>query len=78
MHIIFFPCLQLICFCVFLGLIRDFWRRHKRKVYVTLGVVGSGYALYRLYDAHTSRLRELEAELAVIRDNDERIKAQLR
>lgn len=57
--------------------LRDFWRRHKRKVYITLGAIGSGYALYKLYDAHTSRLRELEAEFEATRINDERIKAQL-
>ncbi|KAL8130248.1 hypothetical protein V2J09_019403 [Rumex salicifolius] len=57
--------------------LRDFWRRHKRKVIISLGAIGSGYALYKLYDAHRTRLLELEAELAANRDNDERIKAQL-
>ena len=44
--------------------IRGFWRRHKRKVLVTTGVLGGGYLLYKLYNAHTQRLADLEAELA--------------
>ncbi|XP_074309478.1 peroxisome biogenesis protein 3-2 [Silene latifolia] len=57
--------------------LRGFWRRHKKKIFVTLGVVGSGYAVYRLYDAHKRRLYELQRQLAHDRENDERIKAQL-
>ncbi|KAL3529207.1 hypothetical protein ACH5RR_008529 [Cinchona calisaya] len=54
-----------------------FWRRHKRKVYVTLGVLGSGYFLYKLYDAHRRRISDLERELASERENDELIKSQM-
>lgn len=55
----------------------DFWRRHKRKVYVTLGVFGSGYVLYRLYEAHRRRLSDLERELAAERENEQLIKAHV-
>lgn len=57
--------------------LRDFWRRHKRKVYVTAGVLGSGYVLYKLYAAHRRRISELESELESRREIDELIKAQL-
>lgn len=57
---------------------REFWRRHKKKVYVTLGVVGSGFLLYKLYDGHRRRISELEKELEDDMKNDELIKAQLR
>lgn len=57
---------------------RDFWRRHKRKIFVSAGVLGSGYLLYKLYDTHKRRLDDLERELALQRENDELIKAQLR
>lgn len=57
---------------------REFWRRHKRKVYVTLGVFGSGYLLYKLYDARRSSLNDLEKQLAYERENEELVKAQLR
>ncbi|KAL6963121.1 peroxisomal membrane protein pex32 [Sarracenia purpurea var. burkii] len=56
----------------------EFWRRHRRKAYLTLGVLGSGYLLYKLYNAHKRRLSELEKELAIERENEELIKAQLR
>ncbi|PIN22508.1 Peroxisomal assembly protein PEX3 [Handroanthus impetiginosus] len=56
---------------------RGFWRRHKRKVYVTLGVFGSGYLLYKLYDARRRRLHDLEKQLADERESDELIKAQI-
>ncbi|KAL6961812.1 peroxisomal membrane protein pex32, partial [Sarracenia purpurea var. burkii] len=55
----------------------EFWRRHRRKAYLTLGVLGSGYLLYKLYNAHKRRLSELEKELAIERENEELIKAQL-
>ncbi|GMP32975.1 hypothetical protein CsSME_00006497 [Camellia sinensis var. sinensis] len=55
----------------------EFWRRHRRKVYLTLGALGSGYLLYNLYDAHRRRLSDLERELAGERENDELIKAQM-
>lgn len=59
-------------------LIRSLWSRHKKKVFVTLGIAGSGYLLYKLYDAHKRRLDEVAMELAAEREHDERIKAQLR
>lgn len=57
--------------------VRDFWRRHRRKIFVSVGVFGSGYLLYKLYDAHRRRLDDLETELAVQRENEELIKAQM-
>lgn len=56
---------------------RSFWRRHKKKIFVTFGILGSGYFLYKLYDARKCRLLELDRELARERENDERIKAQM-
>lgn len=47
-------------------------------MYVTLGVFGSGYLLYKLYDTQRRKLAELERELAGERANDELVKAQLR
>ncbi|KAI7985266.1 Peroxisome biogenesis protein 3-2 [Camellia lanceoleosa] len=55
----------------------EIWKRHKKKVYFTIGVLGSGYLLYKLYDAHKRRLSDLERELAQERENDELIKAQM-
>ncbi|KAI5568801.1 hypothetical protein BDE02_12G037800 [Populus trichocarpa] len=57
--------------------LRNFWRRHRSKILITAGVLGSGYFLYRLYNAHEQRLADLEGELARQRANDELIKAQL-
>ncbi|XVF53824.1 hypothetical protein PTKIN_Ptkin05aG0129600 [Pterospermum kingtungense] len=57
--------------------LRDLWRRHRRKVLVTAGVLGSGYFLYKLYDAHKRRLTDLERQLARDQENDEFIKAQM-
>lgn len=56
----------------------EFWRRHKRKVYVTLGVFGSGYLLYKLYDSHKQHLIDLEKEFASERENEELVKAQMK
>lgn len=56
----------------------EFWRRHKRKVYVTLGVFGSGYLLYKLYDSHKQHLIHLEKEFASERENEELVKAQMK
>lgn len=47
-------------------------------MYVTLGVCGSGYLLYKLYDASRRRLNDLEKQLADERENEELIKSQLR
>ncbi|KAL6494332.1 hypothetical protein OROGR_031132 [Orobanche gracilis] len=55
----------------------EFWGRHKRRVYVTLGVLGSGYLLYKLYDARRSRLSDLEKQLARERESEELMKAQI-
>ncbi|KAI4350993.1 hypothetical protein L6164_005387 [Bauhinia variegata] len=57
--------------------VRDFWRRHRRKVFLTVGVLGSGYFLYKFYNGHRRRLDALERELAVQRENEELIKAQM-
>ncbi|KAK8478822.1 hypothetical protein V6N13_108495 [Hibiscus sabdariffa] len=57
--------------------LRDLWRRHRRKILVTAGVLGSGYLLFKLYDAHKRRLTDLERQLARERENDEFIKAQM-
>ncbi|KAL9374991.1 hypothetical protein Peur_031870 [Populus x canadensis] len=57
--------------------LRNFWRRHKRKILITSGVLGSGYFLCKLYNAHQQKLADLERELARQRANDELIKAQL-
>ncbi|KAJ6868459.1 hypothetical protein NC651_033510 [Populus alba x Populus x berolinensis] len=56
---------------------RNFWRRHKRKILITSGVLGSGYFLCKLYNAHQQKLADLERELARQSANDELIKAQL-
>ncbi|KAJ6839690.1 peroxisome biogenesis protein 3-1-like [Iris pallida] len=53
------------------------WARHKRKLLVSLGVVGGGYALYKLYHAHRSRVLELEKQSEKAQEFDELIKAQL-
>ncbi|GAB2232405.1 hypothetical protein Droror1_Dr00011437 [Drosera rotundifolia] len=55
----------------------DFWRRHKRKLFVTLGVVGGGYAFYKLYNVYKQRLGELEKELVREKEHEELIKAQM-
>ncbi|CAK7349629.1 unnamed protein product [Dovyalis caffra] len=55
----------------------NFWRRHRRTILITAGVLGSGYFVYRLYNAHEQRLADLDRELALQRANDELIKAQL-
>uniref|UniRef100_A0A7N0ZUC2 Peroxin-3 n=1 Tax=Kalanchoe fedtschenkoi TaxID=63787 RepID=A0A7N0ZUC2_KALFE len=55
----------------------DFWRRHRRKIFVSCGVLGGGYFLYKLYDAHRQRLAMIESELANEREKDEIIKRQL-
>ncbi|KAJ4961857.1 hypothetical protein NE237_021767 [Protea cynaroides] len=57
--------------------LRNFWRRHRKKIFVTVGVLGSGYALYKLYHGHKQRLSDLERELGSERATDELIKAQL-
>lgn len=53
--------------------LRGLWRRHRRKVFVAVGVFGGSYALYKLYQAHSARVLYLEDERRV----DELIKTQL-
>ncbi|KAJ0047792.1 hypothetical protein Pint_16967 [Pistacia integerrima] len=53
--------------------LRDFWRRHRRKIFVATGVLGGGYVLYKLYDSQR-RLADLERQH---REHDEVIKAQM-
>ncbi|KAL8188609.1 hypothetical protein R6Q57_029897 [Mikania cordata] len=55
----------------------EFWRRHKRKLYVSLGLCGGGYLLYQLYDAYAKRLSELNRQLAHEQEKDELLKAQM-
>ncbi|XP_012072551.1 peroxisome biogenesis protein 3-2 isoform X2 [Jatropha curcas] len=57
--------------------LRDFWRRHRRKILITAGVFGSGYYLYKLYNAQKRNLADLERQLADEREHDEHIKAQM-
>lgn len=58
--------------------LRNFWRRHKRKVLVGAGLLGSGYVLYKLYNAHRQRLNDLERELASERKKvDDLVKDQM-
>ncbi|XP_047162081.1 peroxisome biogenesis protein 3-2-like [Vigna umbellata] len=57
--------------------VRDFWRRHRRKVFYTVGVLGSGYLLYKLYGAHRHGVQELEREVAAQRETEELMKAQM-
>ncbi|XP_061988334.1 peroxisome biogenesis protein 3-2 [Rosa rugosa] len=53
--------------------LRGFWRRHRRKVLVATGVLGGGYLLYKLYNAHRQRLTDLEAELAREQESSEEL-----
>ncbi|XP_072993175.1 peroxisome biogenesis protein 3-1-like [Typha latifolia] len=57
--------------------LRGFWTRHKRKVLVAAGVCGSGYLIYKLYEAQRRRLYHMEQQLQGEREIDEIIKAQL-
>ncbi|ESQ48095.1 hypothetical protein EUTSA_v10020989mg [Eutrema salsugineum] len=61
-----------------MDLVRGFWRKHRRKILVTTSCLGSGYLLYKLYNAHTRKLADLERELANERENDEIIKTQMK
>ncbi|CAN7117687.1 unnamed protein product, partial [Brassica rapa subsp. narinosa] len=60
------------------GKCRSFWRKHRKKILVTTTCLGSGYLLYKLYNAHTRSLADLERELADERHNDEIIKTQMK
>jgi peroxin-3 len=61
-----------------MDLVRGLWRKHRRKILVTTTCLGSGYLLYKLYNAHTRKLADLERELANERENDEIIKTQMK
>ncbi|CAI8619965.1 unnamed protein product [Vicia faba] len=56
--------------------VRDFWRRHRRKIFISVGVIGGGYCLYNLYGVHRQKLDGLERELQVQRESEERFKMQ--
>ncbi|XP_058732448.1 peroxisome biogenesis protein 3-2-like [Vicia villosa] len=57
--------------------VRDFWRRHRRKIFISVGVIGGGYCLYNLYGVHRQKLDGLERELQVQRETEERMKDQM-
>ncbi|KAL5657865.1 hypothetical protein ACJX0J_031028, partial [Zea mays] len=50
-----------------------FWARHRRKILVTLGVAGLGYAAYRFYDRRRAQLVRVEQ----LRAMEERAAADL-
>lgn len=52
--------------------------RHRRKVLFTLGIVGGGYALYRVYSAQKERMLVLEEEEEAQRQADELVDTRLR
>ncbi|PWZ15363.1 hypothetical protein Zm00014a_034092 [Zea mays] len=52
---------------------RGFWARHRRKILVTLGVAGLGYAAYRFYDRRRAQLVRVEQ----LRAMEERAAADL-
>lgn len=58
--------------------IRFFVNRHRRKVLFTLGIVGGGYALYRVYCAQKERMLVLEEEEEAERRADELVEIRLR
>ncbi|KAK3440561.1 hypothetical protein EUGRSUZ_B00855 [Eucalyptus grandis] len=58
-------------------MIRDFWRRHRRKILFGAGILGSGYLLYKLYDGRKKQLLDLEKVLAGERENEELVKAHM-
>ncbi|PKU82674.1 peroxisome biogenesis protein 3-1 isoform X1 [Dendrobium catenatum] len=60
-----------------LSLSRGFWNKHRRKLFIALGALGGGYAIYKFYDAHRRRVTLLERQLEGVRDVDELIKSQL-
>ncbi|KAF8025203.1 hypothetical protein BT93_F2137 [Corymbia citriodora subsp. variegata] len=57
--------------------LRDFWRSHRRKILFGAGILGSGYFLYKLYDARKKQLLDLEKVLASERENEELVKAHM-
>ncbi|KAK1280473.1 Peroxisome biogenesis protein 3-2 [Acorus gramineus] len=57
--------------------LRGFWRRHRRKIIVTAGVLGSGYAIYTLYEAYKQRVSDLVTELESEREIAELFRTRL-
>ncbi|KAJ8475768.1 hypothetical protein OPV22_019495 [Ensete ventricosum] len=57
--------------------LRGFWGRYRRKILISLGVLGGGYFVYKLYESHRRRLSDLERQLDGSRQVDELIKNQL-
>uniref|UniRef100_A0A1D1XMM1 Peroxisome biogenesis protein 3-1 n=1 Tax=Anthurium amnicola TaxID=1678845 RepID=A0A1D1XMM1_9ARAE len=57
--------------------LRGLWTRHRRRIFVSVGVLGAGYAVYRLYASHRQRVLELELQCEGKRRADELVKAQL-
>ncbi|GMP36561.1 hypothetical protein CsSME_00008651 [Camellia sinensis var. sinensis] len=62
--------MKILCLAV------DSWK-HSYRTWIGFFLAGSGYLLYKLYDAHKRRLSDLERELAQERENDELIKAHM-
>uniref|UniRef100_A0A0E0LZP8 Peroxin-3 n=1 Tax=Oryza punctata TaxID=4537 RepID=A0A0E0LZP8_ORYPU len=56
---------------------RGFWGRHRRKILVSLGVAGAGYAAYRYFDSHRRQLVRVEQRALEERAAEEIIKNQL-
>lgn len=52
---------------------RGFWARHRRKILVSLGVAGVGYAAYHFYDARRAQAVRVEQ----LRAMEERAAADL-
>jgi peroxin-3 len=52
---------------------RGFWARHRRKILVSLGFAGLGYAAYRFYDRRRAQLVRVEQ----LRAMEERAAADL-
>ncbi|KAJ4771120.1 hypothetical protein LUZ62_019066 [Rhynchospora pubera] len=57
---------------------RGFWGRHKRKILIGLGVVGGGYAIYRLWDSHQRNMLELDRQKEREKQEEELMKIQLK
>ena len=57
--------------------ISGFWRRHKKKVLVTLGALGTGYAVYKFYDSQRQKILRLERRYDEERRAEEILKDQL-
>ncbi|KAI7726089.1 hypothetical protein M8C21_024702, partial [Ambrosia artemisiifolia] len=46
-------------------------------IYVSVGVCGGGYILYKFYDAYTNRISQLQQQLADDQQNEDLLKAQM-